>query len=36
MSVAVHRAIPLLAHDRDMVDRKVPGLQVISYVAVDD
>ena len=32
VATAVHREVPLLAHDRDMVDLTVEGLDVISYV----
>lgn len=36
LAMAVDRALPLLTHDRDMVGRNVPGLQVISDVDVED
>jgi len=29
---AVHRGIPLLAHDTDFIGRSIPGLKVVSYV----
>jgi predicted nucleic acid-binding protein len=32
VATAVHRGIPLLTHDRDMLGRSISGLQVISYV----
>lgn len=32
IATAVHREIPLLTHDRDMVGRSINGLEVISYV----
>lgn len=31
-ATAIHRQIPLLAHDRDFVDLPIPGLQVISFL----
>lgn len=31
-ATAIHRRIPLLTHDRDLVDLPIPGLQVISYL----
>ena len=31
-ATAIHRRIPLLTHDRDLVDLSIPGLQVISYL----
>lgn len=32
IATAVHRDVPLLAHDRDMVGRSINGLSVISYL----
>ncbi|MCY4259925.1 MAG: PIN domain-containing protein [Rhodobacteraceae bacterium] len=32
LATAVHRKIPLLAHDRDFLGLSVPGLDVISYL----
>lgn len=32
VATAVHRRIPLLAHDRDMTGFEIEGLHVISYV----
>ena len=32
VATAVHREIPLLAHDRDFVARSILGLKVVSYV----
>lgn len=32
-ATAVHREVPLLAHDADFVGRAIPGLNVISYLA---
>jgi tRNA(fMet)-specific endonuclease VapC len=32
-ATAVHRKIPLLTHDGDFVDLRVPNLKVVSYVA---
>lgn len=32
LATAVHRNIPLLAHDRDMVGRAIKGLEVVSYL----
>ena len=29
-ATAIHRQIPLLTHDRDFLDRSIPGLRVIS------
>ena len=34
-STAIHRQIPLLAHDRDFLDLRIPGLQVISYLELE-
>ena len=31
-ATAIHRRIPLLAHDRDFLGVPIPGLQVISYL----
>ena len=31
-ATAVYREIPLLAHDRDFVDRSILGLEIVSYV----
>ncbi len=31
LATAVHRAIPLLTHDQDMVGRDIDGLQVVSF-----
>jgi tRNA(fMet)-specific endonuclease VapC len=31
-ATAVHRGIALLTHDRDLINRKIDGLRVISYV----
>ena len=31
-ATAIHRAIPLLTHDRDFLGLAFPGLQVISYL----
>lgn len=32
IATAVHRQIPLLAHDRDMVGRSFKGLEVVSFL----
>ena len=32
VATALHRALPLITHDRDQVGLEVPDLQVISYV----
>lgn len=32
LSTAVHRQIPLITHDRDMVGLEIPDMTVISYV----
>lgn len=32
LATAVHRGIPLLTHDRDMVGRSITGLEAVSYV----
>ena len=32
VATAVHRKIPLLTHDKDMIDLKIPDLNVISYL----
>jgi tRNA(fMet)-specific endonuclease VapC len=32
VATAVHRAIPLLTHDRDMVGRVIPGLHVVTHL----
>ena len=34
-ATAIHRRIPLLTHDRDFLDRSIPGLQVISYLEAE-
>jgi len=34
IATAVHRDIPLLTHDRDMVGRSINGLNVVSYLDV--
>ena len=34
-AMAIHRRIPLLTHDRDFLDRSIPGLQVISYLEAE-
>ena len=34
-ATAIHRQIPLLTHDRDFLDRSIPGLQVISYLEAE-
>ena len=31
-ATAVHRELPLLAHDRDFANRSISGLKVVSYV----
>ena len=31
-ATAIHRRIPLLTHDRDILDLSIPGLRVISYL----
>ena len=31
-ATAIHRQIPLLAHDRDFLGLPIPGLEVISYL----
>lgn len=31
-ATAVHRQIPVLAHDRHFLDRAIPGLEVISHL----
>ncbi len=36
VATAVHRGIPLLTHDRDMVGRTIQALEVISYVDPSD
>lgn len=36
IATAVHREIPLLTHDRDMVGRSIKGLEVISYLNRED
>jgi tRNA(fMet)-specific endonuclease VapC len=35
-ATAVHRGIPLLAHDGDFLDRSITGLHVISYLERGD
>lgn len=35
-ATAVHRGITLLTHDRDLIGRSIPGLNVISYVDEDE
>lgn len=32
VATAVHRGVPLLAHDRDMVGQRITGLDVVSYL----
>ena len=32
VATAVHRGIPLLVHDRDMIGRSVKGLDVVTYL----
>lgn len=32
VATSVHRSIPLLTHDRDMVGHSIPGLNVITHV----
>jgi len=32
LATAVHRALPLITHDRDQVGLEIPEVQVISYV----
>lgn len=32
IATAVHRDIPLLSHDRDMIGRPIKGLNVVSYL----
>ncbi len=36
LATAVHRQIPLLAHDRDMVGRSIKGLNVVSYLDAEN
>jgi predicted nucleic acid-binding protein len=31
-ATAVHRNIPLLSHDRDFANRRIAGLNVITYL----
>jgi tRNA(fMet)-specific endonuclease VapC len=35
-ATAVHRGVALLTNDRDLVDRRIEGLRVISYVEEED